>query len=92
MEITIYAGDKTIINDGSNTAPYCTSFECDKDDIDTAYSALSENLFILSTKELDPSEDNADIIDFQNLKDDSIEILLEDAKEHGFISDYEIKE
>ena len=88
MEVTVYAGPKTELIDGE----YSTSFDCDKGDIDTAYDALAENLCILSAKNLESDEDNSDIIDFQNLKDDSVEVLLEDAEKHGFISDYEIKE
>lgn len=36
-------------------------------------------------------KDSPDLNDFQNLKDDNVKTMLEDAKKQGFISDYEIK-
>lgn len=60
------------------------TFESTPDDIDTAYEALAENLRLN-----DNDEDSQDNVDFQNAKDDSVEVLLEDMKRMGFIDSWE---
>ena len=79
MEYRIYAGKKVNLANGINHF----DFECDQDDIDTAYDALAENIVLE-----DPTED--DLINFEDLADDDVKTMLQDAKKQGFISDYEI--
>lgn len=82
MEYRIYEGKKSSFENGV----YYFDFECDPDDIDAAYDILAESIILN-----DQDEDSPDLNDFQNLKDDNVEIMLKDAKKQGFISDYEIK-
>lgn len=82
MEYRIYEGKKASFENGV----YYFDFECDPDDIDAAYDILAESIILK-----DQDEDSPDLNDFQNLKDDNVEIMLKDAKKQGFISDYEIK-
>lgn len=82
MEYRIYEGKKASFENGV----YYFDFECDPDDIDAAYDILAESIILK-----DQGEDSPDLNDFQNLKDDNVEIMLKDAKKQGFISDYEIK-
>lgn len=83
MEYRIYAGNKATLVNGINYY----DFECGPDNIDAAYDILAESII------LDNQDENSqDLIDFQNLKDDDVKTMLEDAKKQGFISDYEIKE
>lgn len=82
MEYRIYEGKKASFENGV----YYFDFECDPDDIDAAYDILAESIILN-----DQDENSQDLNDFQNLKDDDVEIMLKDAKKQGFISDYEIK-
>lgn len=82
MEYRVYEGEKARFESGI----YYFDFECDPDDIDAAYDILAESIILK-----DQDEDSPDLNDFQNLKDDNVEIMLKDAKKQGFISDYEIK-
>ena len=82
MEYRVYEGKKARFESGI----YSFDFECDPDDIDTAYDILAESIILK-----DQDEDSPDLSDFQNLKDDNVEIMLKDAKKQRFISDYEIK-
>lgn len=77
--IRIYTGNKAIFQNSF----YYYEFYCrDNDDIDAVYDILAENIKL--------NNPNKDLIDFENLKDDSVKIMLQDAKKRGFISDYEI--
>lgn len=82
MEYRVYEGKKARFESGI----YYFDFECDPDDIDAAYDILAESIILK-----DQDKDSPDLNDFQNLKDDNVEIMLKDAKKQGFISDYEIK-
>ena len=81
MNIRIYAGKKASFVNGINYYDFCCE---DNDDIDAVYDILAENIKL-------NNPDN-DLIDFENLKDDDVKIMLQDAKKQGFISDYEIVE
>lgn len=59
------------------------TFECDVNDIDTAYDVLAENLKL---------NDEADLVDFQNAKDDDVATLLDDMKRMGFIDSWEVED
>lgn len=76
---TFTAGTKTTMDSASY------SFDCEPDDIDTAYDVLAEELHLN-----DSSEDSQDLIDFQNAKDDDVEILLDDMKRMGFIASWKV--
>lgn len=52
------------------------------DDTDGLYEELAENLEV----------DEKDLIEFQDLADDDVQTLLDDAKKHGFIRNYELYE
>lgn len=54
------------------------------------WQALSEQARQLDIKGI--SDDEERLADWQNLDDDNIEVLLEDAKKNKFIDDYEINE
>lgn len=92
MEITIYAGEKTKLSDefaGQNSA----TFQCEMDDIDKAYDALAEDLILVGVPADYPDmtkEQEQELNDFQDLQDDNVKVMLEDAKKQGFISNYEI--
>lgn len=80
MNIRIYAGNKASFVSGINYY----DFRCeDNDSIDAVYDILAENI-----KLNNPSKD---LINFQYLKDDDVKTMLQDAKNQGFISDYEIE-
>ncbi len=93
MEITIYAGEKTRLNDefaGRNSA----TFQCEMNEIDKAYDALAEDLVLTGfpVDDIDwTKEQEQELNDFQDLRDDNVKVMLEDAKKQGFISDYDIK-
>ena len=76
---TIFEGTKATI-DGKRF-----SFDCEPDDIDTAYDALAENVR-LSNQDQDR---NQDLMDFENAADDDVQTLLDDMKRMGFIGDWE---
>lgn len=61
------------------------SFECRLDDVDTAYDVLAENLRL-------HHGDGQDLIDFENVKDTNVEVMLEDIKQLGFIDSWTKKE
>jgi hypothetical protein len=92
MEYIIYPGDKTHLSEDWN-GQASASFECEPDDIDTAYDALCEDLVFndmpVDEHDITPQQEQM-IINFQNLKDDDVKTMLDDAKLQGFISDYEI--
>ena len=83
-EYTIYAGEKL---SGLVDGQAKVSFDCDPDDIDTAYDAIAE-----SVVPKDQNADSQDLIDFQNCKDDDVEIMLKDLKRMHFLSDYDIRD
>lgn len=80
-EYTIYAGEKLngLVNDQASV-----SFDCDPDDIDTAYDAVAENVVLK-----DQSDNSQDLIDFQNCQDDDVETMLKDLKRMGFLLDFD---
>lgn len=79
---TVVDGDKAEYNGEGNEF----TFDSTPDDIDTAYVALAENLQLI-----DQSEDSQDLIDFQNAKDDNVEVMLDDMKRMRFIDDWEVE-
>lgn len=79
MTYTFTSGEKAELIDAQNNF-----FVCDPSDTDTAYTALAEQL-----KLNDQNEDSQDLIDFQNVKDDDVETLLNDMQRMGFISDWD---
>lgn len=83
MNVRIYAGNKLekLVDD----QPWI-DLEVDPKDVDTAYSAIAENVVLR-----DQSEDSQDLIDFQNCEDDDVETMLKDLKRMDFI-DYDIDE
>lgn len=81
MTYTIYEGDKATINGTQLT------FDCEPDDIDTAYDILAEEIHLN-----DQSEDSQDLIDFQNAKDDDVKTLLDDMQRMGFIDSWEVED
>lgn len=80
-EYTIYAGEKL---SGLVDGQAKVSFDCDPDDIDTAYDAVAENVVLK-----DQSDNSQDLIDFQNCQDDDVETMLKDLKRMGFLSDFD---
>ena len=54
------------------------------------WQALSEQARDLGIVGISDTEEN--LADWENLDDENIETLLKDAKEQGFIEDYEIEE
>lgn len=54
------------------------------------WQAMSEQSRELNIEGISDTEDR--LADWEDLDDDSIESLLKDAKEQGFIEDYEITE
>lgn len=54
------------------------------------WQALSEQSRELGIAGISDTEEN--LADWQNLDDDNIGVLLEDAKKNNFINDYEINE
>lgn len=81
---TIYPGNKL---SGLVDNQASVNFECDPNDIDTAYDVVAE-----STVLKDQSEDSQDLIDFENCEDDDVKTMLEDLKRMQFLSDYEISD
>ena len=83
-EYKIYAGEKLsgFVDDQASV-----SFECDPNDIDTAYDALAESCILK-----DESEDSQDLIDFADCEDDDVETMLKDLKRMHFLSDYDISD
>lgn len=79
MTYTIYEGTKATIN-GSQF-----EFNCEPDDIDTAYDALAENVHLNNQDQ----DNNQDLVDFQNAADDDVKTLLDDMKRMGFIDSWE---
>ena len=79
MEYTVYEGTKATINGGQ------FAFECEPDDIDTAYDALAENVQLNNQNQ----DDNQDLVDFQNAADDDVETMLNDMQKMGFIDSWE---
>lgn len=84
MTYTIYEGTKATIDETQYGNQF--SFDCEPDDIDTAYDALAENVQLNNQ-----DEDSQDLIDFQNAKDDDVKTMLDDMKRMGFIGDYEVE-
>lgn len=75
-QFTVIDGDKAeYIYSGHEFA-----FVCDDQDIDLAYEVLEASLDLVS-------ED--DLIDFHNVQDDDVPILLDDMKKMGFIDQWE---
>lgn len=83
-EYKIYPGEKL---SGLADNQASVSFECDPNDIDTAYVALAESCILK-----DMSDDSQDLIDFEDCKDDDVETMLKDLKRMYFLSDYEISD
>ena len=81
MTYTIYEGTKATI-DGTQF-----TFDCEPEDIDTAYDALAENLRLNNQ-----DEGSQDLIDFQNAADDDVKTLLDDMKRMGFIDSWEVED
>lgn len=81
---TIYPGNKLSGLVDNQTS---VNFECDPNDIDTAYDVVAE-----STVLKDQSEDSQDLIDFENCRDDDVKTMLEDLKRMGFLSDFDEEE
>lgn len=54
------------------------------------WQALSEQARDLGIEGISDTEEN--LADWEDLDDENIETLLKDAKEQGFIEDYEIEE
>ena len=79
MTYTIYEGTKAAINGGQ------FSFDCEPDDIDTAYDALAENVRLNNQDQ----DNNQDLVDFQNAADDDVETMLNDMQKMGFIDSWE---
>ena len=79
MTYTIYEGTKATINGGK------FEFNCEPDDIDTAYDALAENVHLNNQDQ----DNNQDLVDFQNAADDDVKTLLDDMKRMGFIDSWE---
>lgn len=75
MTYTIYEGTKATINGGQ------FAFDCEPDDIDTAYDALAESVHL--------NNQDQDLVDFQNATDDDVKTLLDDMKRMGFIDSWE---
>lgn len=85
MDIKIYAGDKAHLINSNYYGYRFSCFSCkDNNDTDRVFGTLAVSL--------DLKNPDKDLIDFQNLKDDDVKTLLDDAEEHGFISYYEINE
>ena len=82
MTYTIYEGTKATINGGQ------FAFECEPDDIDTAYDALAENVHLNNQDQ----DNNQDLVDFQNAADNDVKTLLDDMKRMGFIDSWEASE
>lgn len=81
MTYTIYEGTKATIDDTQFT------FDCQPEDIDTAYDTLAENLHLNNQE-----QDSQDLIDFQNAADDDVKTLLDDMKRMGFIDSWEVED
>lgn len=81
---TIYPGNKL---SGLVDGQASVNFECDPNDIDTAYDVVAE-----STVLKDQSEDSQDLIDFENCRDDDVKTMLEDLKRMQFLSDFDEEE
>ena len=75
---TIFEGTKATIKGGQ------FSFDCEPDDVDTAYDVLAENVRLNNQNQ----DDNRDLVDFQNASDDSVKVLLDDMKRMGFIGEW----
>lgn len=54
------------------------------------WQAMSEQARDLGIEGISDTEEN--LADWEDLDDENIEVLLKDAKEQGFINDYEIEE
>ena len=80
IETRVYEGQKTSFVSGITHYDFCYK---DNNDIDTVYDILAESIKL--------NNPTKDLIDFQNLKDDDVKTMLQDAKRQGFISDYEIE-
>lgn len=80
---TIYAGDKATFENGSQL-----TFECDTNDTDTAYDAIAEEIRLNNQDQ----DDNQDLVDFENVKDDDVEVMLNDLKAMNFISSWEVED
>lgn len=72
-------GTKATLDGGQLT------FQCEPDDIDTAYDALAENIHLNDQDQ----DDSRDLVDFENAKDDDVKTLLDDLKQMGFIGEWE---
>lgn len=83
-EYTIYAGDRL---NGFVDDQHSVSFDCEPDDIDTAYAEVSESAVLK-----DQSEYGQDFNDFANCQDDDVETMLKDLMRMHFLSDYEISD
>lgn len=85
MNIKIYAGDKAHLINSNYYGYKFSCFSCkDNNDTDTVYEILAVSLELKNP--------DKDLIDFQNLKDDDVKTLLDDAEKHGFISYYEMSD
>lgn len=83
-EYTVYAGDRS---NGLVDDQHSLSFDCELDDIDTAYTEIAMNLVLK-----DQSECGQDFCDFAFCQDDDVEIMLKDLKRMHFLSDYKISD
>lgn len=101
MTYTIEDGNKAIYNNSSLDGGHSFTFECEPDDIDTAYDALAENLELVDndgnpfpTNDYDDPSSQASktLIDFQNVKDDDVETMLKDMQKMGFIDSWEVED
>ena len=88
IDIRVYAGNKATFRfEDYCDCNYCDCYDfycMDDKDVETAYSALAESINLRNPER--------DCTDFQNLRDDSVKTLLEDAERQEFISDYEIEQ
>lgn len=81
MGFDITAGKK--ISEFSNGLQAMT-FNCDPEDIDTAYDILAE-----SVRLKDQSKDSQDLIDFENCADASVEDMLADLQRMEFLASWQ---
>lgn len=101
MTYIITDGSNAVYNNFFNDGGHEFTFDCEPDDIDTAYDALAECLSIADEDgnpyQAEAFENNdskaSDLLrDFQNAKDDDVETLLNDMKRMGFIDSWEAEE
>lgn len=61
------------------------TLECRSDEVDAAYDILAEELV------LKDQNNEQDLIDFENVEDDDVEMMLNNLKKMGFIGNWETK-